>query len=63
VEAAELEAYNDWLAEHMEEIVAQYAGRVVAIQEGRILFVVDSEVEAYRWARAVGCTHMPLAGC
>jgi hypothetical protein len=60
VEATELEAYNTWLAEHMNELVAQYAGRVVAIQEGRVAFVGDSEIEAYRWARSTTPTHMPL---
>ena len=60
MEAAELEAYNNWLADHWDEIVAQYAGRVLAIEEGSILFVGDSEVEAYRWARATGRTHLPL---
>ncbi len=33
MEATELDAYNNWLAEHMEELVAQYAGRVVAIED------------------------------
>ena len=60
MEAAELEAYNNWLAEHMGEIVAQYAGKVVVIQEDRVAFVGESEVEAYRWARAASPTRMPL---
>ena len=60
MEAEELDAYNHWLAEHMNEIVAQYAGKVVAIQDGRVAFVGDSEVSAYRWAQGVGRVHMPL---
>jgi hypothetical protein len=60
MEPGELESYNDWLAEHMHELAAQYPGRVVVIQESHIAFVGDSEVEAYQWARAAGCARLPL---
>lgn len=60
MEAAELEAYNSWLAEHMNEIVAEYAGKVVVIQTGRVVFVAESEVQAYGWAKATRRTPLPL---
>ena len=60
MEAAELEAYDNWLAEHMEELVAQYARKVVVIEEDQVIFVADSETEAYRWVRTTGRTHIPL---
>lgn len=60
MEAEVLEAYNNWLAEHLDEIVAQYAGKVVAIEDGRVAFVGDSEVAAYRWAQGTARVHMPL---
>jgi hypothetical protein len=44
----------------MEEIVAAYAGKVVAIQDERVAFVGESEIDAYRWARTTGRTRMPL---
>jgi hypothetical protein len=44
----------------MDELVAQYAGKVVAIEGEKVAFVGDTEVEAYRWARASGRLRMPL---
>jgi len=60
MEARDLEAYDDWLAEHMEELVAQFAGKVVAISEAGVAKVGDSEIEVYRWAREAGLRQPPL---
>jgi hypothetical protein len=60
VEVAELDAYESWLAEHMEELVSQYAGKTVVIEQGQVIFVAESETEAYRWVRTTGRTHIPL---
>lgn len=60
MEAKELEQYDEWLADHMEELVSQYSGKVIAICEGQVAFAGDSEVEAYKWAREKGLKLMPL---
>lgn len=59
MEAAELAAYNNWLAEHMEELVAQYAARVVVIEKDQIIHVAESETEAYRWVRVTHVANRP----
>jgi len=34
MEASLLKEYDEWLAEHLEELVAKYPAKVVAIQKG-----------------------------
>lgn len=41
MEALILQKYDEWLAEHFEELVDQYSGKVVAIQEGKIIFIAE----------------------
>ena len=38
---------DEWLADHLDELVDRYAGRVIAIQRGAIVAVGDSEAEVY----------------
>ncbi len=49
---------DEWLADHLDEIVDRYAGRVIAIQRGTIVAVGDSEAEVYRLLQ--GQDPMPL---
>lgn len=60
MEALQLQAYDDWIADHLDELVSQYAGRVVAIYQGEVTIVGDSEVEVYREVRERGLEPMPL---
>ena len=56
-----LQEYEDWLTEHFEELVDQYAPRVVAIHQGQVCMVGDSEAEVYRRLRESGFKEvMPL---
>jgi hypothetical protein len=48
MEVSLLEEYDEWLAEHLEELVAKYPAKVVAIQRGSIVFVGDLEADIYR---------------
>ena len=52
--------YDEWVAEHLDELVEQYAGQVVAIQEGKIVMVGESERELYREIHERGMEPMPL---
>jgi len=60
LEALLLERYDEWLAEHLEELVAKYPAKVVAIHEGKILFVGDLEADIYKRIRESGLKTMPL---
>ena len=60
MEAAALQKYDEWLAAHMEELVARYPSKVVAIHEDQVVFIGDSEVEVYQWLQKTALTPMPL---
>ncbi len=51
MEASQLQKYDEWLTEHLDEIVAQYPGKVIAIHEGKVVIVGDFEGEVYSQIR------------
>ncbi len=60
MEASQLQQYDEWLAEHLEELGDQYAGKVVAIHRGEVVMVGSSEVEVYQRVREEGLEPPPL---
>jgi hypothetical protein len=60
MDALQLKQYDEWLADHLEELMSQYPARVVAIYDGRIVFVGDSETDVYRQVLGAGLDPMPL---
>jgi len=60
MEALALQKYDDWLAEHMEELVDRYPSKVVAIHEDQVVFIGDAEAEVYQWVHKMALTPMPL---
>jgi hypothetical protein len=60
MEASDLQAYDDWLADHMEELYAAYSGKVIAIHQGQVVNVGNSEIEVYRWVRDANLQPRPL---
>ncbi len=58
MEANQLLADDEWLTNHLDELVDRYAGRVIAIQQGTIVAIGDSEAEVYRLVQ--GQEPMPL---
>lgn len=60
MEAMLLKEYDEWLAEHLNELVTQYPGKVVAIHQGKVAIVGDSEDEVYRKIQEQGLEPMPL---
>lgn len=60
MDALTLQRYDEWLVDHLEELVVQYPEKVVAIHEGKIVFVGDMEVEVYRQIKEAGWKPMPL---
>ena len=55
-----MQQYDEWLAEHLEELMVQYPGKVVVIYEGQIIFVGDTESDIYRRIREADLEPMPL---
>jgi hypothetical protein len=47
--SAELDACDAWVAEHLDEMVRRYPGKVIAVYEGRVIAVADSYREGLRW--------------
>ena len=60
MEARQLQEYDEWMTDHLDELITQYASKVVAIQEGKVTLVGDSETEVYRAIREKGLEPMPL---
>ena len=60
MEVLQLQEYDEWLAEHLDELAAEYPAKVVAIHEGKIIFVTDTEADVYRRVREAGLDPMPL---
>jgi len=60
MEALQLQEYDEWLAEHLDELVAQYPAKVVAIHKEKVVFIGDTETDIYRQIREAGLTPMPL---
>jgi hypothetical protein len=60
MEALQLQKYDEWLADHLEELVDQYAGKVVAIHEGRVILIGNTESDIYRQVFEAGLEPMPL---
>ena len=56
----QLQEYDKWITDHLDELVSQYAGQVVAIHQGKVAIIGSSEVDVYREIREEGLKPMPL---
>ena len=54
IDPAELDAYDAWLAEHLDELVRRHPGRVVAVYHDGVVAVGDSYQEVLAAAAAQG---------
>ncbi len=55
-----LQNYSKWLSENMNDLIAHYSGKVVAIQEGAVVAVGDSYQEVYALFEKSNQDWMPL---
>lgn len=60
MEEAQLQEYDEWIADNLNDLVERHAGKVVAIHKGEVIVVGDSEIEVYRKVREKRSKPMPL---
>ena len=60
MEAMQLQQYDEWIADHLDELMTKYAGKVVAIHQGEVTIIRASEVDVYREIHKAGQEPMPL---
>lgn len=60
IDPAELQALDDWLADHMEELVVKFPGKHIAVHKGRVVAVGASYKEVFAEAERQGITESPF---
>jgi hypothetical protein len=60
IDPAELDAYDAWLAEHLDELVRLHPGKVIAVYQNRLIAVADSYREVFEAAKAQGIADEPF---
>lgn len=60
IDPAELDAYDAWVADHLDEMVRQYPGKVIGVYQNRLIAVADSYREVFEAAKAQGIAEEPF---
>jgi hypothetical protein len=60
IDPAELDAYDAWVADHLEEMVRQHPGKVIAVYQGRLIAVGDTYREVFDATKASGIAEEPF---
>jgi hypothetical protein len=60
IDPAELDAHDAWVAEHLDEMVRQHPGKVIAVYRGRLIAVGDTYREVFEAAKAQGIVDEPF---
>ena len=60
MEATQLQEYDNWVADNLDYLVERYPGKVLAIHNGQVVFIGDSETEVYRYIKERTLKPMPL---
>jgi hypothetical protein len=58
--SAELESMDRWYSLHFAELVVQYAGKAIAVVQGNVVAVAETEKEADEVARRLHPGSFPL---
>jgi hypothetical protein len=61
IDPTELDAYDAWVAEHLDEMVRQHPGKVIAVYQGRLIAVADSYREVFAAAKSQGIAGEPFS--
>ena len=54
IDPAELDAYDAWIAEHLDEMIRQHPGKVIAVFQDRVIAVADTYAQVFEAAKAQG---------
>jgi len=54
IDPAELDAYDAWVAEHLDEMARQHPGKVIAVYQDRLIAVGNTYREVLDVAKARG---------
>ena len=54
IDPAELDAYDAWVAEHLDEMAGQHPGKVIAVYQDRLIAVGNTYREVLNVAKARG---------
>jgi hypothetical protein len=60
IDPAELDAYDAWVAEHLDEMVRQHPGKVIAVYQDRLIAVGDTYREVFDAASSRGIAGEPF---
>jgi hypothetical protein len=60
IDPTELDAYDAWVAAHLDEMVRQYPGKVVAVYQNRLIAVGDTYREVFDATKAQGIEAEPF---
>ena len=60
IDPAELDAYDAWVAEHLDEMVRQHPGKVIAVYEGRLIAVGNTYREVFDATKIRGIAEEPF---
>ena len=60
IDPVELDEYDAWLAAHLDEMVRQHPGKVIAVYQGRLIAVADSYREVFAATKAQGISAEPF---
>jgi len=60
IDPAELEGYDRWLENHLDEVCRKYPGRYIAVFRDEIVAVGNSYEEVYRIVREKGVPDFPF---
>ncbi len=55
-----LEEMDEWYTDHFEELVHKYGGKAIAVIDGKVVAVADTEKEADETARKLKPDAVPL---
>jgi Family of unknown function (DUF5678) len=60
IDPAELDAYDAWVAEHLDDMGRQHPGKVIAVYRDRLIAVGDTYREVFDATKAHGITEEPF---
>ena len=60
IDPAELDAYDAWVEQHLDEMVRSHPGKVIAVYNGRLIAVGDSYREVFDAVRKQGLKETPF---